>query len=270
MSWEDEAKKDIVLGYKNASTMMKTGNPVYFSSVVGRVANRIAKGRLAFFGESFDLEVNDPPNHLHGGGSTGGFSHKNWDAEIIDFCGGKAVCFSLLSPDGDQGYPGSVQVTATYSLRPSLTLSGVVLRLDISAKLIGDKPTPINLAQHSYFNLSGQDSPNGILDHSLKIESDAYTPVDETAIPTREVRSLDEDSIMDWRTERQLRGALQAYGVEKMGFSPERTKEDLNQRKQNNGPYGFDHNYVVRKQPGTSIPQVASLTYNTRRMIVCK
>jgi aldose 1-epimerase len=269
LSWKHDNDSDIVLGYKDATTMLQSGNPVYFSSIVGRVANRIAQGKLTVQGKSYELAINDPPNHLHGGGASGGFSHKHWNAEIIDLGGGRAVRFSLTSPDGDQGYPGSVRITATYSLRPSLSSSGVVLRLDMDSRLVGDKATPINLAQHSYFNLSGQHD-DGILNHCLSLESDAYTPVDKTAIPTREVRSLDKDAVMDWRKERSLRDALQMYGVQKMGLSPEATKEDLDNRTQAIDPYGFDHNYVVRRQPGTSIPKVADLTYNTRRLSVCE
>eukprot|EP00980_Cylindrotheca_fusiformis_P020503 scaffold7556_cov111-Cylindrotheca_fusiformis.AAC.5 len=244
--------------------MFQSGNPVYFSAIVGRVTNRIANGKLSVDGKLYELEINDAPNHLHGGGSSGGFSHKNWDAEIV----GDAVRFSLTSPDGDQGYPGTVQFTATYSLRPSLSSSGVVLGLEMNAKLIGDKPTPVNLSQHSYFNLSEQQ--DHVLNHRLKIESDAYTPVNKVAIPTREVCPLDDDAVMDWREDRSVRDAIEAYGVDKMGLTPEQAKEDLENRTQSVGPYGFDHNYVVRKQPGNSIPKVAELTFNSRKLTVCE
>lgn len=268
MSWKHDNDCDIVLGYKNALTMFQSRNPVFFGTIVGRVANRIARGELTVEGSLHELAINDNPNHLHGGGTAGGFSHKLWDAEVVDVGCGDAVRFSLTSPDGDQGYPGSVEVTATYSLRPSLSSSGVVLRLDMKANLDGDKATPINLAQHSYFNLSNQH--DDVLDHKLVIEADAYTPVDETSIPTREVRSLDKDTGMDWRKERSLRDALHLFGVEQVGLSPERASEDLENRKQSAGPYGFDHNYVVRKQPGSSIPKVAELTHSTRKLTVCK
>jgi galactose mutarotase-like enzyme len=263
---KDGVSDDIVLGYKDATSMFQSGNPVYFSSVVGRVANRIAKGKFSLGGETFELETNNPPNHLHGG--SGGFSHKIWNAEIVDLGGGSGVRFSLPSPDGDNSYPGSVAVTATYSLRQSVSSTGVVLRLELHARLLDDKPTPINLSQHSYFNLSCEDDPNGILDHRLSLESDAYTPVDATSIPTREVRSLDIDPTMDWRHLRSLRDALESYGVEKAGLPVEKARENSEHRKPLSDPYGFDHNYVVREQPGTSLPKVASLVHNDRRLTV--
>ena len=270
LSWKHKDVGDIVLGYKSVEAIIQSRNPVYFGAVVGRVANRIALGKLTVDGNTCHLEINDQPNHLHGGGISGGFSHKQWNGEIINFRGGKAVRFSLLSEDGDQGYPGAVRVTAIYSLRPSLSSTGVVLRLDLDATLIGEKSSPINLAQHSYFNLSGQERPEGILDHRLILDSDAYTPVDSTSIPTREVRPLDQDHVMDWRRERSFRDALHAYGVNKVGLSVERAKENLKQRIQSEGPYGFDHNYVVREQPGTSIARVASLKYRDQSLTVCE
>jgi len=276
-SWRHNDNFDIVLGYKDAMSMYQSKNPVFFSSIVGRVANRIAKGKLSLGGAIHELEINNPPNHLHGGGLSGGFSHKIWNGSIVSVRGGQGVQFSLTSEDGDQGFPGKVQVTATYSLRPSLSSSGVVLRLEMEAQLIGDKPSPINLAQHSYFNLSGhlssQDDDgggtlNGILDHTLRLHADSYTPVDETAIPTRKVQTLNDDPVMDWRKERNIRQALHQYGVEKMGLSADATENDLNSREPSIGPYGFDHNYVVRKQPGASIPKVAELSYQDRKLTV--
>lgn len=255
--------------------MYHSKNPVYFSSIVGRVANRIAKGKLNLQGVIHELEINNPPNHLHGGGASGGFSHKIWSGKIVSVGGGQGVQFSLTSEDGDQGFPGKVQVTATYSLRPSLSSTGVVLRLEMKAKLIGEKHSPVNLAQHSYFNLSGHPAQDGvtgagILDHKLRLYADAYTPVDETSIPTRKVQSSNDDHVMDWREERSLREALHQYGVKTMGLSADAVQEDLNKLTPSIGPYGFDHNYVVRKQPGTSIPKVAELSYQNRKLTVCK
>lgn len=275
-SWSHNDSFDIVLGYKDAINMHKSKNPVYFSTIVGRVANRIAKGKLNLGGTMHELEINDPPNHLHGGGISGGFSHKIWNGKIVLVGGGQGVQFSLVSEDGDQGFPGKAEITATYSLRPSLSSSGVVLRLDMKAQLIGDTPSPINLAQHSYFNLSGHQSSqdggasDGILDHTLRLHADSYTPVDETSIPTRKVQSLNDDPVMDWRNERNIRQALHEYGVQKMGLSADEVENDLSRRAPSIGPYGFDHNYKVRKQPGTSIPKVADLAYQGRKLTVCK
>jgi galactose mutarotase-like enzyme len=265
---------DIVLGYKDAAAMLNTGNPVYFSPIVGRVANRIGKGKFTLDGTTHTLELennNNGPNHLHGGGQSGGFSHLSWNAQVID----SGVQFTLVSPDGDQGYPGTVQVTATYTLKTTTsdTKQEVLLRLEMKAKLLDDKPTPINLAQHSYFNLSTRQD-DGILDHFLTVESDYYTPVDETSIPTREVRSLNQDAVMDWQvSDRTLRDGLIAFGVEKMGLSKEQAAQNLQVRKPLAHPYGFDHNYVVRKEgePGEQeqqLAQVATLCHEHRTLTV--
>jgi galactose mutarotase-like enzyme len=284
---------DIVLGYKDGNAMQKIGNPVFFSAIVGRVANRIANGEFSLDSQTYKLETNNGPNHLHGG--SGGFSHRNWTAQIVSVAGddnglfsGNAVQFSLVSADGDQGYPGSVAVTATYSLSNSTLgdgdlISGVVLRLEMKASLLDGetKMTPINLAQHSYFNLAGHDHPNGILDHRLTVESDAYTPVDSTSIPTREVRLLNDDATMDWRSGRNIRDALVDYGVEKVGLSKEKSKEQLQLRKLPSNPYGFDHNYIIRKTPegkeglsslssssSPALTKVASLVCEARQLSV--
>jgi galactose mutarotase-like enzyme len=268
---------DIVAGYKDAKTFHDTGNPPYFNAIVGRVANRIKEGKFSLTDDDDDDEngysifVNNEPNSLHGGKI--GFSHKVWDAQLIN--DGSAIEFSLLSPDGDQGFPGSIIITATYSLRPSFSSSGVILQLDMIAKLIlpeekeeNEKETPINLANHSYFNLG--DSKNGILDHRLKLESDSYTPVDETMIPTRQVQSLDSDIVMDFREERTLRDALDEYGVIKMNLTEQESDENLTKRKFSSIsiPYGIDHNYIVRNQPGTSLPKVGSVTFGRRNLSV--
>ncbi|OEU16831.1 galactose mutarotase-like protein, partial [Fragilariopsis cylindrus CCMP1102] len=245
---------DIVAGYKDAKTYYDTGNSPYFNAIVGRVCNRIKEGNFSLTDDDdndneYSIFVNNEPNALHGGKI--GFSHKFWDAQIIN--DGSAVEFSLLSPDGDQGFPGSIIITATYSLRPSFSSSGVMLQLDMNAKLLEPEEKeenekqqliPINLSNHSYFNLGGN---NGILDHRLKLESDSYTPVDEKMIPTRQVQSLDSDIVMDFREERTLRDALDEYV---------------------SIPYGIDHNYIVRNQPGMSLPKVGSLTFGRRNLSI--
>ncbi len=268
---DDNEFLDIVAGYNEARTFYDTGNPHFFGGIVGRVANRIAEGKFSLGKKSYSIFTNDPPNTLHGGR----ILNKIWDAAIIR--DGSAVRFSLESPDGDEGFPGSVTIVATYSLRPSFSSSGVVLQLDMSAELVqtGDSAqtgkisaTPMNLANHSYFNLG--DNQNGILDHSLRLESDSYTPVNEHSIPTREVRSVDEDPKMDFRRERKLREALENYGAVEMLLTKEQAKKNLIQREYSSlpTPYGFDHNYVVRKQPGMSLPRAATLTFGERSLVV--
>jgi len=267
---DDEEVVDIVAGYKGAKIFHDTGNPAFFNAIVGRVANRIAKGKFSLNGKFYSIFPNNPPNALHGGKV--GTSHKIWRSKISH--NGSAVQFSLLSPDGDQGFPGSITIKATYSLRPSFSSSGVVLQLDMNAELNDHQKedivmeTPINLANHAYFNLG--DHENGILDHSLQVESDSYTPVDKNFIPTREVVSLDEDAVMDFRQEKTLRDSLENYGIEKMGLSAQQSQEYLEKRDFSllPTPYGFDHNYVVRKQPGISLPKTGSLSFGLRKLTI--
>jgi aldose 1-epimerase len=255
---------DIVLGYKSPADMLESDNPPYFGVIVGRVANRIAKGKLETAnGHSYHLDINNGPNHLHGG--LRGFSRCVWDAEIVSVPAThglpetKGVKFSLTSKDGDQGYPGTVQVTATYTLVPTLSNQGAVLRLVMDAKLLDAKITPIAMAQHSYINLASHNEPNGVLNHKLTMPSEYYTPVDENLIPTREVRSLDHDPSMDWRMSKLVKDALVQYGIEKAGLTDEESKKNINlshcapntaktgnKSPASGEPYGFDHNYVVK------------------------
>jgi len=270
---DDNECVDLVAGYKDPKTYHDTGNPHFFNGIVGRVANRIAEGKFSLGKKSFSIFTNDPPNTLHGGRI--GILNKIWDATIIRE--GSAVRFSLKSSDGDQGFPGSVIIVATYSLRPSFSSTGVVLQLDMNAELVqtedSSKPgtiseTPINLANHSYFNLG--DNKNGILDHTLRLDSDSYTPVDEYSIPTREVRWVGVDPVMDFRVERKLRESLETYGATKMNFKEEQSRQHLLHREYFSlpTPYGFDHNYVVRGQPGMSLPRAATLAFGDRSLTV--
>ena len=265
---------DIVLGYDSVASMRASKNPCYFGAIVGRVANRIKNARFDLNGRTYDLEANNPPNHLHGG--SGGFSHRIWNVErtgVIDNYSHAIpfVCFSLDSLDGDQGYPASVRVTALYSLRPALFAGGSTLCVDIKAELLqgSSLSTPINLAQHSYFNLAPfPDRANGILDHALLLESDAYTPIDSFSIPTRQVRSLQQDPSMSFASKpRQMKAAIQDYGVSVLNYPAEQVQSDLGHRMPDT-PYGIDHNYVVRQQPFAAIPKVATLSYNTTTLEV--
>lgn len=236
---------DVVLGFGSIQEMVDTKNPPYLGVVPGRVANRIRRGQLQLQkqGPIHALDQNNPPNHLHGG--VVGFSHRVWDCRILE----SAVQFDLISDHGDQHYPGSVHVTAVYSLQPTPSDSSVKLCLNLSARLVGDKVscTPVNLTQHSYFNLAGHDDKQGILDHSLKLYCDSFTPVDDTSIPTRTVQPVSKDAVMDWRTLRTLRDALTDYGVQKAGGSLSQVEKDMRDRSTplQGDLYGFDHNYVV-------------------------
>ena len=263
---------DIVAGYKDAETYRDTGNPPYFNAVVGRVANRIAGGAFRLGDRSHSVFANEPPHSLHGGGSEGGISHQIWDAAVVR--GGSAVRFVLRSPDGDGGFPGTVVLSATYGLRPSFSSSGVVLQLELEAALAAEPSgaaveTPINLASHAYFNLG--DREHGILEHALRLESESYAPVDARGIPTREIRAVSADPVMDFRREKNLREALQEYGTAKLGLPEEESAGRLAWRRRGalpSAPYGFDHNYVVRRQPGAALPRVGDVAFGRRRLTV--
>jgi aldose 1-epimerase len=160
---------DVVLGFETLDGYL--GDHPYFGAVIGRYANRIADGRFKIDGIGYKLAVNNGPNHLHGGRR--GFDKHVWDAEVL---GGNSVRLSRVSPDGEEGYPGNLQVAVAYSLS---NYNELIVEYQAST----DQPTVVNLTQHSYFNLAG--AGNGdVLRHQLTIAADRYTPVNATTIPT--------------------------------------------------------------------------------------
>ncbi|KAL0621007.1 Galactose mutarotase [Plecturocebus cupreus] len=158
---------DVVLGFADLEGYLQ--KQPYFGAVVGRVANRIAKGTFKVDGKEYRLAINKEPNSLHGG--VRGFDKVLWTPRMLS----NGVQFSHVSPDGEEGYPGELRVWVTY------TLDGGDLVVNYRAQ--ASQATPVNLTNHSYFNLAGQGSPN-IYDHEVTIEADTYLPVDETLIPT--------------------------------------------------------------------------------------
>lgn len=181
---------DIVLGYDDLEGYLQSN--AYIGCVVGRFANRIANGKFVLEGKEYVLAQNQPPHHLHGG--IKGFSHAVWASEEIDTEEGVGIRFRHLSPDGDEGYPGNLQIEVTYMLGDDDTLS-------FAYHAVSDQPTIINLTQHTYFNLHGGNE--NILDHQLMIHADHFLPVDETMIPTGEMRSVD-GSPFDFRTFKEV------------------------------------------------------------------
>lgn len=163
---------DVVLGFDRLDSYLQ--GQLYFGGTIGRVANRIAGGKFTLDGKTYTLAVNNGPNHLHGG--LKGFDKGLWHAEALT--GDEpAVKFTCTSPDGDEGYPGNLAVTVV------MTLTGRnELRLDYTA--VTDQPTPVNLTNHSYFNLAGA---GDILGHELMLAADYYTPSDANLIPTGEI-----------------------------------------------------------------------------------
>jgi aldose 1-epimerase len=170
--------EDIVLGYTSPDDYLN-GNPNYFGAVIGRYGNRIAKGKFTLDGKAYQLPINNGPNSLHGGR---GFFSKVWKAEEVKGTKNPTLRLSYTSKDGEEGYPGTLKATVTYTLTNDNAL-------EIKYEAETDKKTIVNLTQHSYFNLSGNFS-NTILDHELELKADRFLPVDATLIPTGELKAV--------------------------------------------------------------------------------
>ena len=166
---------DVVLGHDVVTGYQP--NPTYFGTLIGRYGNRIAAGTFTLDGTAYTLARNNGPNHLHGG--IKGWDQAVWRAEPFERQGEVGLVLRHRSPDGDEGYPGAVDAQVTYTLNDRNEL-----RVDYHATT--DKPTVINLTQHSYFNLSGARASD-VLGHELMLNAQAFTPVDETLIPTGEI-----------------------------------------------------------------------------------
>ena len=170
---------DLVLGYADLAGYLKAPN--YFGATVGRFANRIARGRFVLDGRTYQTPVNNGPNSLHGG--TNGFDKVLWTVTAVHGGDAPRVTLRYVSPDGDQGYPGRLTATATYTLAP-----GGELHVDYAATT--DRPTIVNLSNHTYWNLAGEGSPQGAMGHLLTIAAESYLPTDANSIPTGEVRPV--------------------------------------------------------------------------------
>jgi aldose 1-epimerase len=170
---------DVALGFNTLDSYLT--NPPYFGAIIGRYGNRIAKGQFTLDGKTYTLAVNNRPNHLHGGNK--GFNKVVWKAESFKKVDDVGIIFTHTSPDGDEGYPGKLALRVTYTLNNKNELS-----FDYEATT--DKATPVNLTQHSYFNLSGEGNGD-ILGHIMTIHASKMTPVDNTLIPTGDLASVD-------------------------------------------------------------------------------
>jgi aldose 1-epimerase len=216
---------NITLGYDSLGGYL-TSSP-YFGAIVGRYANRIARGRFTLDGRTYTLATNNGPNHLHGG--VRGFDKVNWTAEEVPSDSGAAVAFSYRGADGEEGYPGNLHVRVTYTLSPEG-------RLTVDYHATTDKPTPVNLSQHTYFNLAG-DGAGDILRHELMIAASRFTPVDSTLIPTGELAPV-EETPFDFRQPTAI-GA-------RIGADDEQIRRGG----------GYDHNFVLDRQ-GTELSLAA-------------
>lgn len=168
---------DIVLGFDSLSGYL--AKPPYFGATIGRYGNRIADAKFTLDGKTYTLAANNGKNHLHGGNK--GFDKVVWDASPATD-GTPSLTLRYLSKDGEEGYPGNLQTTVKFTLSDDNEV-----RIEYDAET--DKPTPVNLTNHSYFNLTG-DPANTILNHTLWIDADRYTPVDNTLIPTGELKPV--------------------------------------------------------------------------------
>jgi aldose 1-epimerase len=206
---------DVALGFDTFEDY-RTKNAPYMGVVPGRFANRIAKGRFALDGKTYKLAINNGPNSLHGG--VVGFDKLLWHAEPFERNGTAGVTYTLTSHDGDEGFPGTVTVSVTYTVSASNALT-----VDYGGTT--DRATPLNLTQHTYFNLAGEGSGD-ILGHVLTIHADRFTPVDETLIPTGVLAPV-EHTPFDFRTATAIGARIDADDVQiKRGA-------------------GYDHNFVL-------------------------
>ena len=211
-------KGEIVLGY-NESASYPEGNP-YFGAAIGRYGNRIAKGKFALDGKEYQLATNNGSNHLHGGKV--GFNNVFWDiTNYKDQGENQFVEFRYISKDGEEGYPGTLKVNMKYTLTESNELI-------IEYEAETDKPTIVNLTHHSFFNLKDGGKSNIIMGHQLKINANAFTPVDSTLIPTGEIRTV-ENTPFDFRKMKSIGRDIQTENTQlKYGK-------------------GYDHNFVLKE-----------------------
>lgn len=223
---------DIVLGFSDLAGYLN--DPPYFGAIVGRYANRIAKGRFTLDGHTYQVPTNNGENTLHGG--TRGFDKVVWKATSFENDTSAGVILTYVSPDGDMGYPGRVEVRVTYTLTDSDELA-----VDYSATT--SKATPINLSQHTYFNLAG-DGKRDILAHVLQLNASRYTPIDSALIPTGELAPV-AGTPFDFRTPTPI-GARIGLTNEQLRFGR-----------------GYDHNFVLDRNSAAGPRHAARVTEPT-------
>lgn len=203
---------DVVVGMDNVKAFMTSSEP-YFGATIGRVGNRIAKGQFTLNDKNYQVPINNGENALHGGGS--GFEDKVWDAEKVDAA---TLVLRYHSIDGEQGFPGNLEVKVTYSITAK---DGLKMEYEAST----DSPTIVNLTNHAFFNLNGEGS-GSIVDHRLQIYADQYTPVDEGLIPTGELKPV-EGTPFDFTTPHTIGQRIETENIQlKNGM-------------------GYDHNFVL-------------------------
>lgn len=207
---------DIVLGYATAQAYLD--RPQYFGATVGRFANRIANGQFNLDGKTFHLATNDHGNHLHGG--LLGFDKVVWTIDSVKSGPTAAVVLSYTSPDGEEGYPGMLRVSATYTLNEQNELG-------VTYHATTDKPTIVNISNHSYFNLASEAAGQSALALLLQLNASSYTPVDEHLIPTGEIRPV-AGTAFDFRTSTRVGQRLRDGHDKQLLYGR-----------------GYDHNFVL-------------------------
>jgi aldose 1-epimerase len=225
-------KADIVLGHATLGEYLTKRQ--FMGSSVGRVANRIAGGRFVLEGQSYQVTLNDGPNALHGGKA--GFDQMLWQvAESKTGPNFAEIMLHYVSPDGDQGFPGKVDVTVMFRLDEADQLS-------IEYRATTDRATVVNLSSHVYWNLAGEGSPFGAMDQRLQIPADSYSPVDETLIPTGEFRPV-VGSVFDFRKAHVIGERVRSGADAQIRIGR-----------------GYDHNWVVTPAPTDSLHLMAKVS----------
>ena len=219
---------DVVLGYDSVEGY--EADRYYLGALIGRYANRIAKGRFMLGGHVHAVTVNDGPNHLHGGRR--GFHKVPWNVTPFEDGDVTGALLSYTSVTGDEGYPGTLSVSVMVTLNDDNELG-----FDYAA--VADEPTPVNLTHHGYFNLAGHDTGD-VLAHELHIPASRFTPVDASLIPTGELRDV-AGTPFDFRLARSI-GSVLAGNDEQLRFGG-----------------GFDHNFVLDREAGDEIMLAARL-----------
>src|ERR1700733_13946763 len=217
-------KDDVVLGYDSAQEYLS--HPDYFGASVGRYANRIAKAKFTLDGKSYALPVNDGPNTLHGGPK--GFDKRMWKIDSVSSGPQAKVVLSYVSADGEAGFPGELKVTATYSLNEQNELK-------LEYRATTTKPTVLNLTNHSYFNLSGNDTRD-VMGDLVTLHAERFTPVDATLIPTGERRAV-ANTPFDFRTAHRVGDRIRDAHDQQIRFGR-----------------GYDHNFIVDGAAGSLRP----------------
>lgn len=218
----DGRRADIVLGYVTAAEYLS--KPQYFGATVGRFANRIRNGQFELDGKRYQLAANSGSHHLHGGAR--GLDKVVWKIESLRAGPPASVAMSFASPDGDEGYPGTLEVTATYTLTGKSEIT-------VEYRATTDKPTIVNITNHSYFNLAGEAGSSDVLGHRIMVLADGYTPVDSTLIPTGELRDV-AGTPFDFRKPSSIGTHIRDGRDEQIRLGR-----------------GYDHNYVLQGSAGT-------------------